>query len=230
MTTWLVPLESNPEVLNKYIYKLGVSKKWNIVDIFGLEPEMLEYVAQPVKAVILLFPCSEAYEAHRSKENAELKASPGNFPTDLFYMRQTIPNACGTIALVHSIANNPDVELDESAVLAKYFKQTLSLSPEERGRILEEDTQFIETHQDVAQDGQTEAPNPDEKVIHHFVAFVNKDGELLELDGRKEFPVKHGSTSAETFLQDAAKVCKIFMARDPDEVRFNVLALTATQN
>uniref|UniRef100_A0A6B2EJF4 Ubiquitin carboxyl-terminal hydrolase n=1 Tax=Phlebotomus kandelakii TaxID=1109342 RepID=A0A6B2EJF4_9DIPT len=230
MTPWLVPLESNPDVLNKYIYTLGVSNKWNIVDIFGLEPEMLEWVPQPVRAVILLFPCSDAYEAHRAKENIELKANPPTYPSDLFYMRQTIPNACGTIALVHSIANNVDVDLEEGGVLTKYLKDTRDMTPEERGRILEENKEFIGTHQDVAQEGQTEAPNPDEKIIHHFVAFVNKDGELFELDGRKEFPVKHGPTSDATLLQDAAKVCKVFMQRDPEEVRFNVIALTATQN
>lgn len=56
--------------------------------------------------------------------------------------------------------------------------------------------------------------------------MVHKDGVLYELDGRKSFPIKHGETTSETFVHDAAKVCKQFMARDPTEVRFNVLALS----
>lgn len=47
-------------MLNKYIYELGVSKKWNVVDVYGTEPEMLDFVPKPVHAVILLAPCSEA--------------------------------------------------------------------------------------------------------------------------------------------------------------------------
>lgn len=73
-------------------------------------------------------------------------------------------------------------------------------------------------------------PNIDDKINHHFIALIEKNGVLYELDGRKNFPIKHGNTSAETFLDDAAKVCKQFMARDPEEVRFTVIALTATQN
>lgn len=214
---------------------------------------MLEWVPQPVQAVILLFPCSDAVrniafhsflhfrsscysttsqnEAHRSQENADLKANPQTIPSDLFYMKQTVRNACGTIALIHSIANSPDVALEDGGVLTEYLKKTREMTPEERGRILEEDKEFIRIHEEVAQEGQTEAPNLGEKINHHFVAFVNKNDELFELDGsKKDFPVKHGPTSAETFLQDAAKVCKIFMQRDPEEVRFNVIALTATHD
>ncbi|XP_055695578.1 ubiquitin carboxyl-terminal hydrolase-like [Lutzomyia longipalpis] len=230
MTIWLVPLESNPDVLNKFIYNLGVSKKWNIVDVIGLEPDMLEWVPQPVRAVILLFPCSDKHAAQVAKENAEKKANPETYPTDLFYMRQTIRNACGTIALIHSIANNPDVELEENGILTKYLNQTRNLTPEERGRILEGSEEFIETHKEVAQEGQTEAPDPHDKVNYHFIAFVNKNGQLFELDGSREFPVKHGPTSSETFLQDAAKICKTFMEDNPDEVRFNVIALTPTHD
>lgn len=79
------------------------------------------------------------------------------------------------------------------------------------------------------QEGQTN-PNSDEKVFHHFIALVNKHDKLYELDGRKMFPIVHGVTNEETFLQDAAKVCKEFMARDPQELRFTVLALAASKN
>lgn len=79
------------------------------------------------------------------------------------------------------------------------------------------------------QEGQTN-PNSDEKVFHHFIALVKKDNVLYELDGRKMFPIAHGATSDETFVLDAAKVCKEFMARDPTELRFTVLALVSAKN
>lgn len=44
-------------------------------------------------------------------------------------------------------------------------------------------------------------------------------------DGRKSAPIQHGPTTPETLLEDAARVCKEYMARDPEEVCFTVLAL-----
>lgn len=55
------------------------------------------------------------------------------------------------------------------------------------------------------------------------------DGCLYELDGRKVFPINHGPSSADTLLEDATAVVKKFMARDPEEVRFTVVALAAAQ-
>jgi hypothetical protein len=51
------------------------------------------------------------------------------------------------------------------------------------------------------------------------------DGDLYELDGRKRFPINHGPTSESTLLEDACRVIKGFMERQPGEVRFTMVAL-----
>ncbi|XP_074845079.1 ubiquitin carboxyl-terminal hydrolase isozyme L3 isoform X3 [Carettochelys insculpta] len=169
-------------------------------------------------------------------------------------MKQTINNACGTIGLIHAIANNRDkMNFESDSTLKKFLEDSLSMSPEERAKYLETYEAIRVTHESSAHEGQTEphcclcrmksspmchcvsiswvkhnhAPSIDEKVDLHFIALVNVGGHLYELDGRKPFPINHGQTSDETFLEDAVQVCKKFMERDPEELRFNAIALSA---
>lgn len=114
-------------------------------------------------------------------------------------------------------------------ILKNFLDNAEGLTPEERGKALEDDKSFTEGHYELANQGQTVA-NPEEKVNHHFISIIHNGGVLYELDGRKQFPIKHGSTSDVTFVKDAAKICKCFMARDPEEMRFTVMALTGSQN
>jgi len=225
MSFW-IPLQSNPEILNKYLRELGVSDEWSVVDVLGLDPELLEMVPKPVKALILLFPCSEKYEQHRLAEDEKLKENIPQYPNDLFYMKQTIQNACGTCALIHAISNNKDIALKDG-ILKNYLDQARDLTAEERGKLLEGNTSFTDTHQALASEGPPE--NSAEGENNHFIALIQKDGELYELDGRKSYPIKHGTTTEERFLEDAAKICKEFMARDPDEIRFTVSAIAPTE-
>ena len=60
----------------------------------------------------------------------------------------------------------------------------------------------------------------------HFVAFVAREGRLFEFDGRKECPIDHGPTSETTLLEDATAVIQTFMDRDPEELRFTMVALS----
>lgn len=223
MSSW-IPLQSNPDIQNAYLRKLGVPENYNIVDVLGLDEELLAMVPQPVLALILLFPCSEKYESHRLAEDEKLKENIPSFPDDLFYLKQTIHNACGTCALIHAVSNSKEIVL-EDGILKKFLDAARNLTPEERGKLLEADTSFMETHQTLASEEPSENSSDGEN--HHFIALIEKDGELYELDGRKSFPIKHGPTTKESFLNDAARVCKEFMARDPDELRFTVSAVTA---
>ncbi|KAJ8967379.1 hypothetical protein NQ317_018522 [Molorchus minor] len=229
----LLPLESNPDVLNKFIHLLGVPEKWSIVDVYSLENDALVWIPRPVLALILLFPCSEKYYKHAEEENKLIKDKGQVISPDLFYMKQYISNACGTIALIHSVANNVDnIELNDGAIKT-LLQESKGKTPEEIGEMLvkadsdSETFKLIAAHQELAMEGQTEA-NPNEQVNHHFITFIEKQGFLYELDGRKDFPINHGTTTTDTFLEDAAKVCRAFMERDSDDINFTVLALTAS--
>ncbi|XP_068922909.1 ubiquitin carboxyl-terminal hydrolase isozyme L3 isoform X6 [Petaurus breviceps papuanus] len=208
---WL-PLEANPEVTNQFLKQLGLHPNWQFVDVYGMEPELLSMVPRPVCAVLLLFPITEKYEVFRIEEEEKIKSEGQDVTESVYFMKQTISNACGTIGLIHAIANNKDkMNFESGSALKKFLEESLSMNPEERARYLE----------------KYEAPSIDEKVDLHFIALVHVDGHLYELDGRKPFPINHGKTSDDTLLEDAIEVCKKFMERDPEELRFNAIALSA---
>ncbi|KAF0297357.1 Ubiquitin carboxyl-terminal hydrolase isozyme L3 [Amphibalanus amphitrite] len=227
-TRWL-PLESNPEVMNSFLYNLGLSAKWAVTDVFGMEPELLAMVPQPVAAVLLLYPLTEVAQTAAANEDNKIKAEGQVMSPKLYFMRQTISNACGTVALMHALANNQEALELSSGPLAEFFSQTAGQTPEERAVSLEKFQQLEAAHEAASHEGQTETPSRDDKLDKHFISFVQVDGHLYELDGRRPAPVNHGPSSPETFLSDAANVVKAFMQRDPTEVNFSMLALASSQ-
>ncbi|GBC03907.1 hypothetical protein RclHR1_00540017 [Rhizophagus clarus] len=222
---WL-PLESNPQVMNDYVHKLGVSKDWAYTDVWGLDDELLLMIPQPVKAVVLLFPITENYERDYKEEVNQIKEKGQEVSPNVVFFKQTIPNACGTIGLLHSLASNTDV-IKIDGPLKNLLDKTKNLTPEERAKVLEEDEELAEAHQASASSGQTKAPRSDEDVDSHFAAFIEKEGSLYELDGRKPFPINHGKCT--DLLKDSAKIIKKFMQRDPDKIQFTVIALASNQ-
>ncbi|KAK3738213.1 hypothetical protein RRG08_039624 [Elysia crispata] len=210
-----IPLESNPT----YVHNLGMDKEWNFVDVYGLDPELLAMVPKPVAAVVLLFPDTVKGEEPIGEVQTD-------YPKDLFYTKQSIGNACGTVAIVHALANNQNqIDFDDSKPFKAFLEMTQTMNAEDKAKYLEKDEKMGAAHEDCAQEGDTRAPSVDEHVKSHFVTFVNFNGSLYELDGRKEGPVLHGNTNAESVLEDSIAIVKKFMARDPENVNFNVMAL-----
>ncbi|KAJ7389676.1 Ubiquitin carboxyl-terminal hydrolase isozyme L3 [Desmophyllum pertusum] len=186
MVRWL-PLESNPD----FITNLGLKPSWSFVDVFGLDPEMLAMLPQPTCALLLLFPTSDKYHEFKTEQEAKVKEKGQEVSPNVYFMKQTIGNACGTVAMIHSIANNTDVlQFDDKGFLKNFIDSTQSLSPEEKGEKLENDEvnnniysllTSVGVHEACAQEGQTETPSAEEHVDLHFVAIVHKDGSLYEL-------------------------------------------------
>ncbi|CAD5114476.1 DgyrCDS3600 [Dimorphilus gyrociliatus] len=272
--------------------------EYRFTDIFGFDADLLCMVPRPVLGLVLLYPLTEKSESGEiGKEDQK---------SDLYYTKQTIGNACGTVGLIHILANTKEtLNIKADSIIGKFLEATKSMSPQEKAVYLEKDESFGATHEVIAQQGQTQAsldsailymkraspqksleseldnlkivdkssktsgncitrklkpifesknksgsmrsnrsPNPqqdlkvtssessiddcpgrEDKVDLHFIAFVHSNGTLYELDGRKNGPTAHGPTTPDNLLEDTVAVVKKFMARDPDQMHFNLVAL-----
>ncbi|KAJ3157563.1 Ubiquitin carboxyl-terminal hydrolase isozyme L3 [Geranomyces michiganensis] len=219
-TSW-IPLEANPEVRNPQ----------------SLDDDLLAFIPRPVHAVVLLFPITEKYEEFRRAEEAQIREDGQVVSPHVFFVRQTIGNACGTIGLLHALVNNADELKLGDGPLKDIIAQTKDLSPDDRAAVLETSDALARVHEESSKEGQTAAPPRDSDVDLHFICFVQKEGRIYELDGRKPFPIDHGpatvgnSTGAKAgdVLADAVRVIKQFTARDPDNLNFTVIAFAPTQ-
>jgi len=232
---WLA-LESNPGSLNKFAERMGLDlKKYSFTDVWGLDKELLGFLPQPVKSIVLLFPSTKEISTYKAKQAEEIKKKGQKLSKDLFYITQhdNIGNACGTIAMLHCLANSGISDaLDEKKELKKFMKVTKDMDSDKRGWALVEAKSIQEQSDSAAQDrseNQTSAPERNQSVNAHFIAFICKDDCLYELDGRKQFPINHGKSSDKEFVYDAAKVIKEkFMGLVPNNPNFNMIALTKT--
>ncbi|KAJ2802254.1 hypothetical protein H4R21_002487 [Coemansia helicoidea] len=197
-----VPLESSPEAMNKMVHRLGVDQLAGFSDVWGLDDELLAMVAQPVHALVFLFPLRNAT---REARMAEAAAAANTVSPNVWFMRQTIGNACGTMAVLHALGNCQD-RIPIGGELAAFYAQAKDLSPRDRAALLEASSAIAESHSASAAEGQTAAPPPDADVLHHYAAFVAVDGCLYELDGMLASPINHGPSA--DLLHDAARAIK----------------------
>lgn len=211
-------MEINPEMLNKLMSSLGVGARWHFVDVVGLEGEQLSTVPEPCCALMLLFPLTQKHESYRKQQADEVAKD-----SEVYFLKQTVSNSCGTIALLHAVANNQSQHtFDSNSILKKFLDETANMSPDDRAKHLEKNQAIRDAHNEVAQQGQCR-PEADQ-VNFHCVTFANVNGHLYELDGTMDGPLKHEATKDDSFVKDAAKVCRGFMERERDEVRFSAVA------
>ncbi|KAH8093748.1 cysteine proteinase [Cristinia sonorae] len=231
LSRW-IPLESNPDVLNAWSSKAGlVTSDAEFTDVYGLDADLLALVPHPVKAVILLFPITDSSETRRRNDETRIAAEGQNPPIDpsVFWMKQTISNACGTMGLIHAIANS-GVQIKPDSPISKFIEECKDKTPEERAKLLETTPLFSSIHAEAASSGQTAVPtNLDTNL--HFTCFVQAPSEtgprVVELDGRRTGPVDRGACTE--LLESVATVVKSYYVESTTNVQFSMLALAAPQ-
>lgn len=230
---WL-PLESNPAMLNEFARRVGMSEKYSFNDVWGLDDALTAMLPRPCFALTLLFKPSDNIRTFKKdqREKIEQGVTENNMPgaDKLFYMKQYVGNACGTIATIHAIANADPIResLPSDSPLARFFGECADKSVEDCGELLGKAKYLHEVSESSASNtetGQTEAPAVGDSVDCHFIAFVQRDGCVFELDGGKAFPINHGPVEND-FIQSAAKIIQQkFMQVDPDSIHWNIMAL-----
>ena len=229
--TWL-PLEANPDVLTCYSRRLGLDENLEFHDVLALENWALEMIPSPVQSIMLLFPISEASERERRFSTSELGDA------SLFFVKQTIGNACGTIAVLHTLVNlhrMNKIKVDSNSYVSRMLDATMGMDPISRGSWLEKDPEIERAHIDTENEGQSAAPvREGEDVDTHFVAFIlgEDQSSIIELDGRREGPVLRGE--CQDPCEFAARVLEViksvYVASNPDDIRFSILALGPTSS
>lgn len=226
------PLESNPTLINDYIQKMGFDTSlYEFVDVFSTEDWALDMIPQPVAAVLLLYPLTDKITKHEQTEDT---VALEEMQDKVWFVKQRIGNACGTIGLLHALMNAPEgIRLfGQDSWLSEFSNDCpIPLSPIRKAERLEGDSKIAKLHDDAtsSDSNATNRGNLDDNVETHFIALVCVDGKLYELDGRKEGPILHGSTSQSTLLKDSCGVIQSLMARDPEETRFAITAFAPKQ-
>lgn len=165
------PLESNPSVMNTYVEKMGLDiSSYSFSDVFSTEDWALEMVPKPVVAVVMLFPVKPASEEFRLAEQAAIEKNGQVLSPNVYYMKQTVGNACGTVGILHAIGNARNIlPIKEDSYLDRFYKRTSDMVPDAIAADIEADTEIEETHVSAAEEGQSE--QQEGEVDTHFICF-----------------------------------------------------------
>lgn len=189
-----ITIENNPEVMSHLVHQLGLPTTLGFSDVFSIDdPDLLAFVPRPAQALLLVFPVSETYEAARLAEDSPLPEYSGTGSDEpVLWFKQTIRNACGLIGLLHAVSNGQvRSQVTPGSDLDNLLREAEPLKPTERADLLYYSKALEAAHADAAKLGDTAAPQAEDQVDLHFVAFVKgQDGNLWELDGRRKGPLQ----------------------------------------
>jgi ubiquitin carboxyl-terminal hydrolase L5 len=124
--TWqgFCEIESEPAYFNTILREMGVQDA-TVREVFGMTPDLLDMLPQPIYGLILLF----RYRQFGNEDQAT------DCPSDVWFANQLpAQNSCGTLAMINTLMNNPDVEVGEH--LAQFKDFTKDMTPFQRGEAL----------------------------------------------------------------------------------------------
>ncbi|OAA69458.1 ubiquitin hydrolase [Cordyceps fumosorosea ARSEF 2679] len=232
----VIPLENNPEVFTSLLHDLGLSQKLGFYDVYSIDDaDLLAIIPRPAHALIFITP-AEMYYASRKEDGISCDMAvekmtytkTGDDP--VLWFRQTIGNACGLYALIHSVANGPGKQyVQKESLLDRLFAEAKPLQPESRARVLYDSQELEEAHMRAARKGDSIPPPAENHPALHFIAYVKgPDGHLWELEGQTDGPVDRGLLPPEDDVLSAKALelgLRKFLKHSEGNPNFSIVAL-----
>ncbi|KAI5817082.1 hypothetical protein BZA77DRAFT_42293 [Pyronema omphalodes] len=186
-------IESEPAVFNHLLHSIGVSSA-QVTELYSLDTSSLLALG-PCYGIIFLFRYLPS-----SVNHTDLPCPPG-----VWFANQVTSNACATLALLNIVFNVP-VVLSPSLQAFKDF--SADLTPPLRGLAVANNQRIRDIHNsfgkkmemvdadielaDAARTrlakGAWKEEETEEGGAFHFIAFVQKEGVIWELDGLRKHP------------------------------------------
>ena len=215
-------LTSDPNIFNNLCTKLGFdTNKHGVVfqDLFAMEDWAYEMTMPPHVGVLM---CID-FDKVAGKEN-DNSTPKDQVPADLFYMHQISKNACGSVGLYHILGNaRSKYPFEEGSVLDNFFKTDRS-DWKSNADQFHGDKALKSQHQVSVK--QTTLGGDENEVFCHFIAFVEHNGIVWELDGRKKGPICRGATTYQSFLSDVGGIVKKeYVDPNPDLKLFSLMTV-----
>ncbi|KAF5386135.1 hypothetical protein D9615_002343 [Tricholomella constricta] len=213
--------ESDPGVFSELLKTLGVPMI--VDDLYSLDPDTLASL-QPLHALIFLFKWIPS--------SADSSTSTGQYDPDFpgFFAHQVVNNACATLAVLNALGNISSLQTGPQ--LAELNSFTTGMDPQTRGMVITSADWLREAHNALSPPNAVSLdglglPRKSEDA-YHFVVYLPIMGAVYELDGLKQYPVRHGpyEDHGEGWLKTAREVIENRIATYPvGALEFSLLAL-----
>ncbi|PSK42565.1 Ubiquitin carboxyl-terminal hydrolase isozyme L3 [Elsinoe australis] len=236
-------LENNPEVINTFAARLGLSPDLSFHEVYSFEdPDLLALIPRPVYALLVIIPFTQSWHETREAEDSSTIDYAGSGEKEpVIWFKQTIGHACGSIGALHCFVNGEAIKhIVPNSTLDILRKDAIPLHMEERAQMLHDSQGFEDVHRSVEMQGSGAVPTLQEqdRLGQHFVAFVKgNDGHLWELEGSRKGPLDRGMLGKdEDVLSPRALdlgirgVIKKEQAAGGSDLRFSCLALCSSAN
>ncbi|KZZ94937.1 ubiquitin hydrolase L3 [Moelleriella libera RCEF 2490] len=230
-----IPLENNPEVFTSLIRHLGVSPALGFYDVYSIDDaSLLSHIPRPVLALIFIAP-SAMQTAVRQEDGlpkgVQVPSYDKSGPDEpVMWFHQTIGNACGMYALLHTVANGEVRKfVEQDSVLERLIRDAGPLKAVERAKTVYDSQELEEAHMRAARLGNSVTPSAEVHAGHHFIAFVKgRDNHLYELEGSADGPIDRGLLAEDDDMLSANSLdqgVKRFMKFADGNLNFSVVAL-----
>jgi ubiquitin carboxyl-terminal hydrolase L5 len=227
--------ESDPGVFTELLKTLGVPLI--VDDLYSLDPDSLHSLS-PIHALIFLFKWVSP-QLQQSSSAAAGTPDP-TFPG--FFAHQTVNNACATLAVLNALGNiplppsqnSPTAPATKNEEYTALMSFASTLDPTSRGIVITTSDWLREAHNSlsppsaISLDGLIPEKDREKEDAYHFVVYLPVTGVLYELDGLKEYAVRHGAweEGGEGWLSKAREVIEARIATYPGgALEFSLLAL-----